>query len=429
MLWQPPAVTTRPPTDRVIQVHHKGEIGSGVDGILRLIELAGHDGPIEQMLTAMCDQIAAIAQVDIASIYVAEADALVMRGNHGFEPSAIGTTLGVGEGITGLVAECMRPISASNAATEASYKPVPGLDEDRYPVFVGVPLISGHTAIGVLVMQRQTEPFAVKEVTLATALGAPITLAIERRHASALRSARLNGTGHGGGIVLGRAGLVPTTTALTWHATAPTDIDRALGRIRDDMGRAVKRLRDAEDPRIGAALDRVALGLIDERLRERLIEGAMGPNGLRSVAKDYARAQQRLGTETGQHDEHDRSAEIEELCVLVGITADARASVRPGAIWIADRIGAVIAIGAVARGAGAIVTSSEASPTALAILAAASVPTITEVPGLFGWARPGDLLAIDGTSGTVLVHPAPTDLDKLRRARDAGSAVTDDASG
>jgi len=414
------------PTDRVIQVHHKGEIGSGVDGILRLIELASHDGEIETMLNAMCDQVAAITGVAIASVYVAEDEALVMRGNYGFGPSALGTTLAVGEGITGLVAECMRPISASNAATEASYKAVPGLDEDRYPAFVGVPLISGGGAVGVLVLQRPAEPFAVNEVTLATALGAPITLAIERRRMSAFRSARLHGRGHGGGVVLGRAGVVPTTTALTWQATAPTDVDRALGRIRDDMGRAVKRLKHAEDPRVGAALDRVALGLIDERLREKLIEGAMGPKGLRSVAKEYARAQHRLGSETGGED---RGAEIEELCVLVGITADARASVRPGAVWIADRIGAVIAIGAVARGAGAIVTSSSASPAALAILAAAALPIVTDVPGLFGWARPGDLLALDATAGTVLVQPAPSDLDKLRRARDEGVGVADDASG
>ena len=404
-----------------IQVHHRGD--RGVDGILRLIELASHDGPLETMLTAMCDQVAAIAEVDIASIYVAEDDALVIRGNHGFGPKAIGTTLGVGEGITGLVAECMRPISAAHAATEAAFKPVPELGEDRFPVFVGIPLISGGAASGVLVLQRKDRPFAVTEVTLATALAAPITLAIERRRASAIRSARLGGRGHGGGVVLGRAGVVPTTTAMTWQASASNDVERAFGRIRDDMGRAVKRLSDADDPRIGAALDRVALGLVDQRLRERIVEATSSPGGLRTVAKDYARAAQRLGTESG---EEDRVEEIEELCVLVGITADTRATVRPGAIWIADRIGAVMAIGAVARGAGAIVTSSQATPAALAICAAAQLPIVTDVPGLFGWVRPGDLLAVHGSTGTVLVHPAPTDLDTLRRARDEGP---DDSSG
>jgi signal transduction protein with GAF and PtsI domain len=81
---------------------------------MRLIELASHDGPLEPTLTAMCDELAAIADVDIASVYVREDDRLVMRGNHGFAPTAIGaTTLAVGEGITGLVAECMRPVSAA----------------------------------------------------------------------------------------------------------------------------------------------------------------------------------------------------------------------------------------------------------------------------------------------------------------------------
>jgi hypothetical protein len=37
------------------------------------------------------------------------------------------------------------------------------------------------------------------------------------------------------------------------------------------------------------------------------------------------------------------------------------------------------------------------------------------VSGLFGWVRPGDLLAVDGDGGTVLVHPAPTDIERLRR--------------
>src|SRR5215468_1441756 len=122
------------PPQSIIQVHHRGD--RGVDGILRLIELASHDGPIETMLTAMCDQVAAIAEVDIASVYVVEEQALVMRGNHGFTASALGTVLGFGEGITGLVAECMRPVSAAHAAAEAAYKHVPGLGEDRFPVFV-----------------------------------------------------------------------------------------------------------------------------------------------------------------------------------------------------------------------------------------------------------------------------------------------------
>ncbi|HEX3757241.1 MAG TPA: GAF domain-containing protein [Kofleriaceae bacterium] len=386
-----------------------------MDGILRLIELASHDGPLETTLCAMCDEVAAIADVDIASVYVREADRLVMRGNHGFSRAAIGAvTLAVGEGITGLVAECMRPVSAAHAAAEVAYKHVPGLGEERFPVFAGVPLIGGGAVIGVLVMQRQStafSAFSADEVTLATALGAPVTLAIERRRAAEIRSARLHGLAHVGGAVLGRAAAVATTTAL---GSAPLDLDRAMTRLRDDLGRAMRRLGTVEVPAVGAALDRFALALCDQRLRERLAAAAAHPAGLRSVAKDYARAPYRLGAASELADgTSEPAAEIEQLCVLLGDTR----SLRPGAIWIADRIGAFVAIAAVARGAAALVAGDAVSPAAIAIARAAELPTVSDVPGLFGWARPDDLLAVDGSTGTVLVHPAPTEIERLRHAR------------
>lgn len=402
----------------IVQVHHRGE--RGVDGILRLIELAAHDGPIESMLSAMCDEIAAIAHVEITSVYVREDDRLVMRGNHGFPSAAINaTTLEVGEGITGLVAECMRPVSAAHAAAEVAYKHVPGLGEERFPVFVGVPLIGGGAAIGVLVLQRRARPFSADEVTLATALGAPVTLAIERRLATAVRSARLVGITHVDGAVLGRAAVVPTVTAFEgaprFAGAAEVGLERSLARLREDLGRAIRRIGDNPAPAIGAALDRFALALCDARLRERLAEAADQPGGLRSVARAYARTPYRLGAIGGDTAEH--AAEIEELCALLG---DARA-LRPGAIWIADRIHAAIAIVAVARGASALIASDAVSPTAVAIARAARLPVLGDVAGLFGWARPNDLLAIDGANGAVLVHPAATDIERLRRLRDDGA--------
>ena len=389
-----------------VQVHHRGI--RGVDGILRLIELAGHDGPQEVMLDAMCDEIAAIAGVDIASVYVRERDSLVMRGNHGFSRAALGTALAVGEGITGLVAECMRPVSAADAASESAYKHVPGLGEERFPVFVGVPLIGGGSAIGVLVLQRRGAPFETADVTLAMALGAPVTLAIERRRMSAVRSARLVGTAQSGGAVLGRANVVPTATAL--EEVAPADIERAISKLRDELGRAIKRLVDAP-PAVGASLDRLALALCDQRLRERLVSG----DGLRAVAKDYLRAGIRMQppTEPGLApvSGRDGASDIEDLCVLLG------ASLRPGAVWIADQVGPFTAIAAVARGASALVSCGAIDPVAIEIARAAHVPMVSHVAGLFGWARPGDLLAVDGDAGLVLVHPAQAEIERLRASR------------
>src|SRR5207244_11163864 len=105
--------------------------------------------------------------------------------------------------------------------------------------------------------------------------------------------ARLSGVAHGAGAVLGRAGVVPTTTAL---GAPPVELERAIARLREDLGRAIRKLADSAVPAVGAALDRFALLLSDARLRERLAAADGQPDGLRSVAKEYARAPYRTGT-------------------------------------------------------------------------------------------------------------------------------------
>lgn len=144
-------------------------------------------------------------------------------------------------------------------------------------------------------------------------------------------------------------------------------------------------------------------------MRERLLAAAGQPGGLRTVAKEYARAPYKLGTVA---EAADHVAEIEELCALLGTAA-----LRPGLVWIADRVGVFVAVIAVARGAAALVAADVVAPAAIAIAVAGKLPLVSDVPGLFGWVRPGDLLAVDGASGEVLVHPSSTDIERLRDAR------------
>src|SRR5262249_54425175 len=140
---------------------------------------------------------------------------------------------------------------------------------------------------------------------------------------------------------------------------------------------------------------------------------ASRPGGLREVARDYARIPYRLG-----NDGHamSRVAEIEELCVLLG-TVDGP-PLRPGAVWLGHNVGTFVALIAAARGAAAVVAASdEVTPAAAAIARAARLPVVSAVHGLFGWARPGDLLAVDGETGVVVINPPPHDVERLRAER------------
>src|SRR5215813_82916 len=88
-----------------VRVHDRGD-DRRLDGIYRLIEEAGRQRPLGEVLANLCAQISVIARAPVASIYVLEGDKLVMRGNVGFPASAVDNVqLRLGEGLTGFVAE------------------------------------------------------------------------------------------------------------------------------------------------------------------------------------------------------------------------------------------------------------------------------------------------------------------------------------
>ena len=152
---------------------------------------------LEDVLTAMCGDVADIARADIVSIYVREdADEGVrftMRGNVGFPAEAVGRVhLRPGEGITGFAAERMRPVSVAVGKRDAHFKYIPGLGEERYPGAAG----------GAHRPRRRDRPAcwccsgawrvrsANGEVVLATALAAVINHALERGEERERQAAR-----------------------------------------------------------------------------------------------------------------------------------------------------------------------------------------------------------------------------------------------
>ena len=141
------------------QVHDSGD-HTTLDGIFRLISLGEREEALEDVLTAMCGDIATIARADVASVYVREegpdGERFTMRGNVGFPPEALGRVhLGRGEGITGFAADRLRPVSVADADRDARFKYIPGLGEEQFPALLAVPVLRGGAAAGVLVLQRR----------------------------------------------------------------------------------------------------------------------------------------------------------------------------------------------------------------------------------------------------------------------------------
>jgi phosphotransferase system enzyme I (PtsP) len=426
--------------DPSIFVHEQGN--QSLDGIFRLIEVAGQQQPLEDVLASMCAGVASTAGADVVSIYVREdsVDGAVftMRGNVGFPAEAVGRVhLRAGEGIIGFVAERLRPVSVATAANDEHFKYIPGLGEERFPAMLAVPVLRGSTAAGVLVLQRGlTRVFTSEEVVLATALAAVISHALERaaehereQTRRAERGvARLRGIALSSGTAMGRVEVLPTLAALARSATppataaagAPLPFDAVARRLRTDLERAAQSATPA------SAREIATLGLIldDERFCERLARASAASAPLKALselARDYARVS--LQTNWGDGGTADlmteRAAEIEDLCVLVHASLSGRPLVRSGAIVLAERLRTFQALSAIARGASGFVVEGdlEDEGTVAKIVRAAGLPLLKMVTGIFSWVHPDDLVVVDADAGSVRINPGATAVARFRSGR------------
>src|SRR5215468_5854331 len=150
-----PSITVPRRAVPAARIHARGE--GRLDLVLDFVQFVGKPMPLSLLLDEAPRRIAEIVGAEVASLYLLEGEGgeLVLRGNVGFPQGARGVVrLAVGEGITGMAVECMRPISVVQAPEHERYRAFPELDEDRFPVFLAVPLLGHQRALGALVVQR-----------------------------------------------------------------------------------------------------------------------------------------------------------------------------------------------------------------------------------------------------------------------------------
>ena len=396
--------------------------GPSGTGLLAGVEPGELRGALEDALAGPCAEMGRLLGADVVSVYVreveGEGEALVIRGNVGLAREVVGNLrLRVGDGIVGWVAECLRPIAVGEAEADPHFKRVRGIGEELFPVLLAVPLVRGGRSLGVLVFQRaERRPFVEAEIVLASVMADSVAFIVAAGGRRAVAGADgdggagvcLLGRGLAGGIGIGRAEVMPTLEALSQAggpAAGREQLAEAFGRIERDLGRLRTGLPSSRGAGVDAAMERMGLLLSDTRFRDRALSGG----GLPALAREYARAPFRLSALARPPDRVlvERAEDVAELCALLEVIASGGRLLQAGRVWVGRRIGGFFALAA-ARGASAVVLDGEGEATeeAAAILAAAGVPLLVDVRGLFSWTAPGDLLVVDADRAVVRVNPS-----------------------
>ncbi len=146
------------------QVLTSGEIRS-------LVESADGGKPADTLMRVV-EMIAKHFHTDVCSAYLLEPDrsVLVLAATVGLHPRCIGKVrMPLSEGLTGLVAETVRPVAIADAPNHPRFKLIEDLEENAFHSFLGVPVIDRGVLQGVLIIQtREQRTFNEQEICLLT---------------------------------------------------------------------------------------------------------------------------------------------------------------------------------------------------------------------------------------------------------------------
>ncbi|WP_437316102.1 GAF domain-containing protein [Sorangium sp. So ce385] len=430
-----------PPSVTSARIHVRRD--ERLDLVIEYLAFVAKPMPLSLLLDEAPQRIAAILGADVASLYLLEGDGdeLVLRGNVGFPREARGTVrLSVGQGITGMAVECLRPISVVQATEHERYRAFPELREERFPVFLAAPILGSGRPLGALVVQRAGErAFTARDVELLMALTAPI--AAGARHAQVLDELRERRRRTGGGtrkvtlpglpVVPGRA--LGAIAALRRPASSSLGPQRGHGdpkllRLAFDIAEKALVELHARAAERGIAQDAAFLSTYllmigDGRLRARAFELAAGgrtvAQALGTVAREVARAANGI---VGDPFLQDRARDIEDLCdaILMLATPDARAELPSKAVLVGDQLTVFdLLISARANPVG-VALSERSGPRSHVLLQLLGVPSIVDVAGAFRWASPGDVALLDADHGFLVINPSRAEVATVRAARRKG---------
>ncbi len=132
----------------------------GPRSLLRQIrEAMESGGPVQARLDMAVRIIARSMVAEVCSLYLRRGSGdLELFATEGLSREAVHVTrLAPGVGLVGEIVKLGRPLNLSDAPNHPAFSYRPETGEDPYHAFLGVPLLRGGRAIGVLVVQNRTE--------------------------------------------------------------------------------------------------------------------------------------------------------------------------------------------------------------------------------------------------------------------------------
>ncbi len=370
---------------------------------------------------------------EVCSVYMCDpkTDRFVLRATEGLNQSEVGkASLASGEGLVGQVAEREEPINLDDAIAHPSFQFIPGIGEERFTTFLGVPIIHQREVLGVLVIQQaERRRFDESEeaflITMSAQLAGVIAHALVTGSVQVGEgsndAAMIRGVPGAPGIAIGNAVIVsPEADLYAVPQRDATDrkaelraFKRALTAVRGDIEQVAAQLSTELNPEDHALFD-VYLRILDDatigaEVARRIKAGQWAQGALSEVMLGHIAHFERME----QSYLRERAVDVKDLGtrVLAYLQASEQSvqTFPAQAILVGEELTASV-LGEIPRqNLAGIISVRGSGNSHVAILARAmGVPTVMGAVDLPYTRLQDRELIIDGYNGEVHLNPTPT---------------------
>ncbi|MBN8649108.1 MAG: GAF domain-containing protein, partial [Caulobacterales bacterium] len=410
-----------------------GALGSSRRLLRSLRELMADEGDTQARLDHMVSQIAGEMVADVCSIYLRRNDgSMELCATEGLKREAVHRTrMKKSEGLVGLVAETLEPLSLSDAPQHIRFSYRPETGEDPYQSFLGVPMLRAGRLIGVLVVQnRNQKKYPDDDIDtlqiIATVLGeivsaTELSTQLPEFELKPSLPETLHGRTFAKGLARGVAVLhAPEVAATKLLADDPDAEEIRLREGLTSLRNGLDKLLTGEADSLGAVslevLEMIALLSQDRNWEKRLVEGVRaGLTAEASVEQVRSEHRARMMAAKDQY-LRDRLHDLEELdnrlLRHLSGTNFLTQEIPEKAILVARDIGPAELLEYSHTDLKAILLEEGSSTGHAAIIARAmGIPMIGQMRGLLARIEAEDKIIVDTNAGAAYLRYDPMVLE------------------
>ncbi len=392
-------------------------------------------GKLDQVVEIIGEEL----DSEVCSIYLLREGALELFATRGLNQSAVHVTrMGIGEGLTGAIADRVETLNLAEAAAHPDFAHRPETGEDMYHSFAGVPIVRRQRSIGVLNVQH-VEPRRYEEVEIEALQTVAMVLAelidnaglvdgenVGSGPGTLTEAVQLEGQPLVKGLASGIAVYHQPRINIEQTVAEDTEAERqrvylAFDRMREQIDQMASQAEFGVGGETEEVLETYKMFAYDEGWGRRINEAI--DSGLTAEAA-IERVQQRTRMRMREISDPllaDRMHDLEDLAnrllrIVSGqLGTAATKGIREDTILIARNLGPAELLEYDKRRLKGVVLEEGSLTSHVVIVARAmGIPVLGNVKGLRGQLREGDQILLDADKSLVMLRPTQQVIDAFQ---------------